>query len=70
MPQYKNSFRAPDHIEETIVDEHGAVIGTIRIKPSGVLWKPRGKQKFYRKSLDDLTDWMTNPKTKATRVKQ
>lgn len=70
MPEYKNSFRAPEHIEETIVDEIGSVVGKLRIKPSGVLWKPKNQQKYYRKSLEDFTDWITDPATKATRVKQ
>ena len=34
MPKYKNRFIAPAYIEETIIDEGGNTIGTIRVKPS------------------------------------
>ena len=34
MPRYVNSFSSPTHIEEVILDNNGATIGTIRIKPS------------------------------------
>ena len=68
MPLYKNKFRSPDHIEETIVDENNNVIGTLRIKPSGILWKPKGKQKFYAVTLDQFREWITDVNTKAKRT--
>jgi hypothetical protein len=47
MPKYNNAFRSPEHREETIVDGKGSVIGTIRVKPSGVLWKSTNARKFH-----------------------
>ena len=37
MPKYKNHFRAPAYVQETILDDNGAIVGTIRIKPSTIL---------------------------------
>ena len=65
MPKYKNSFRGADFVEETIVDDQGVVVGTIRIKPSSVLWKPKGKHSFLSVPLEKFTDWITDPGTKA-----
>ena len=69
MPVYKNSFRAPAHYEETIIDEHGTVVGTIRVKPSSILWKPSHAQKYYSMSLQKFTEWITDPDTKARKTK-
>ncbi len=69
MPQYKNSFRSPTYVEQKIVDDTGTVIGTIRIKPSRVLWKPRAARKFYSVNLTDFADWITAPDAPARRTK-
>ena len=66
MPKYKNAFTSPDFVEETITDGNGNIVGTIRIKPSGVLWKPKGKQKFLSVPLETFKHWITDPATKAT----
>lgn len=68
MPDYVNSFKTPVYVEETIVDADGKVIGTIRVKPSGVLWKPSGSSKYYSAPLDDFVAWITAPATKAKRT--
>jgi hypothetical protein len=65
MPKYRNSFRGADFIEETIVDEGGAVVGIVRIKPSSVLWKPKGKHSFLCVTLDKFAEWMEDPNTGA-----
>ena len=69
MPKYKNAFRSPEFVEETIVGEDGEVLGTIRVKPSSILWKPKGKHKFLAVRLDRFVEWMTDPATKAREVK-
>ena len=69
MPSYKNQFRAPDYAEQILEDETGNMLGTLRLKPSGVCWKPKGQQKFYTKSLDDFEQWIMDPATKARRTK-
>jgi hypothetical protein len=68
VPDYVNSFRAPVFREEVIVDDQGRTIGTIRWKPSGVLWKPASSPKFYSVSLDKFIDWIKDPATKARRT--
>lgn len=69
MPKYKNAFRSPEFVEETVVDEDGDVVGSIRIKPSSILWKPKGKHKFLAVPLDRFVDWITHPSTRARSVK-
>lgn len=75
MPKYNNSFRNPKHVEQTIVTEDGdtdneSVIGTVRLKPSTVLWKPSGAHRFFSVPLQKFTEWIQAPSTKATRVKK
>jgi hypothetical protein len=70
MPDYVNQFKSPIYIEETILDEEGNTIGTIRIKPSGILWKPSGSPKYYSMPLDDFIAWITDKKTGAKRTTQ
>jgi hypothetical protein len=70
MPAYNNKFRSSEYHEETIVSEQdGTVVGTIRIKPSSVLWKPSGAHKFYSVSLAKFGEWITHDDTKARKVK-
>jgi len=69
MPKYTNSFRSPDFIEETIVDADNAIVGTIRVKPAGILWKPKSQHKYLSVSLEKFTDWITDPGTRARLVK-
>lgn len=69
MPRYNNSFRAPEYYEEVIVDGDGIVIGTIRVKPSSVLWKPRNARKYFSVSLETFADWIEAESTKARRTK-
>jgi hypothetical protein len=67
VPKYNNHFRSPDHIEETIVNDEG-VVGTIRVKPSSILWKPKGAQKYYSMPLDSFAAWISDPGTKARKT--
>ena len=57
MPSYKNEFGRPSLYDHDIVDEDGKV-GTIRVKPSGIAWKPKNGQKFYSISLTKFADWI------------
>ena len=68
MPKYNNSFRSPAYSEETIVDSEGGVVGTLRIKPSGLLWKPKGAQKFHMVSIEKFSEWITASATKSKRT--
>lgn len=68
MPGYNNRFERPTYVEQRILDQKSNVVGTIRLKPSGVLWKPKGAGKFYSIPLTKFIGWITDPDTKATRV--
>ena len=66
----KNRFRSPEFIEQTIVDEHREVVGTIRIKPTSVLWKPKGAYSFYAVKLGEFTSWIMSPASGAKGVRK
>jgi len=68
MPEYINKFKSPVYIEETIMDSDGNTIGTIRIKPSGLLWKPSGSPKYYSVPLADFIDWIMDKNTRTKRT--
>lgn len=68
MPDYVNAFKSPSYAEETITANDGSIIGTIRIKPSGVLWKPANAHKFYSVPLNDFIEWITNPENKFSKT--
>lgn len=68
MPKYKNKFASPSYIEERVLDEKDEVIGTLRVKPVSILWKPKGGSKFYSVSMDKFASWITTPATKASKT--
>lgn len=59
MPKYSNYFGSPKYVEQEVFSEDGKKIGTIRIKPGGVSWKPANKQQFHSVVLDDFIKWIT-----------
>ena len=70
MPSYKNKFAGPDHYEHVILNDEGKKLGTLRVKPSGVLWKPVDKQKFFSVTLEQFTAWIADAATRAKVVKK
>jgi hypothetical protein len=49
----KMTFGAP--VSQTFTIKEGKkVFGTLRVRPSGVLWKPRSAQVWYALSMDEL----------------
>jgi hypothetical protein len=69
MPKYTNRFSAPASADHTILDSKNRVVGTIRIKPSSVLWKGRSQKEFHRASLDEFIKWILDSNTKAAKTK-
>ena len=69
MPKYNYEFQSPAYLEEGILDDTGKKIGTIRIKPVSVAWKPPNAREFLTVSIDDFVIWITSPKAKARRTK-
>lgn len=70
MPKYNNQFQEPGHYQHVIVDRHGTKIGTLRVKPGSLLWKPAGKQKFYAVPLGEFAKWIASAAAKASMVTQ
>jgi hypothetical protein len=68
MPGYRNSFRVPEVLEAEIVNEKGAIIGTIRVKPTSILWRTKGQHSFLSVPLDRFIQWIEDPQTSAKTV--
>ena len=54
----KNSFRIPKFVDHVIESEDGLVVGTLRIKPSGVAWSPADGKKWRSVPLDKFMIFM------------
>lgn len=52
-----NSFRAATSQDFTIVDPDNRVVGHLRVKPNGVLWRPRDRQRWHRVTLDQFANF-------------
>ena len=70
MPNYKNSFKGPEYIEETVLDEGGNKIGTFRLKPSSILWKNKNAHDFHSVPLERFREWIMSQKANAKKVKK
>jgi hypothetical protein len=57
----------PKFTEEIIINRNKDLIGVIRITPSSVMWKPKGKGLFLKVDLGDFIAWITDPKTRVKR---
>ena len=70
MPPYTNQFRRPHHYNHNIENKDTReMIGTLRVKPVGLLWRPKDDTRFYSVSLDQFIEWITSKETKARRTK-
>ena len=69
MPKYLNRFSSPTFIEETILDADSTIVGTVRIKPSSVMWRPKGSHSFFSVPLDRFAAWITDVGTAAKKLK-
>jgi hypothetical protein len=69
MPAYRNQFSRPEYLDHEIQNCAGQRIGTIRVKPVSVLWKPVNAPKFYSVSLDKFAEWIMDPATAASRTR-
>lgn len=43
--------------EDFEIYEDGNKVGTVRIKPSGILWKAKGKQSWFGVSLEKFAEF-------------
>ena len=63
MPKSTKKFLEPDSYDHLIGEaETGAKVGEIRVKPSSILWKPKGAQKWHSATLEDFSTWMETKK--------
>lgn len=69
MPKYNNQFGRPDYYDHVILDSQDKKVGMIRVKPTGILWKPAHEHSFFSVSLDTFTNWITDPTTGAGKSK-
>jgi hypothetical protein len=59
MPASKYEFNKPVSHDHEIWGINGAgKIGELRIKPSSILWKSKGQQKYKSIPLDDFIAWI------------
>jgi hypothetical protein len=58
MPGSKYKFVENEAIDLKIGSDDDGIIGVLRVKPSSVLWKPKGSQKFLSVPLDDFRTWI------------
>lgn len=53
-----NHFREPNHTDILFNSAQGRLIGTLRIKPNAVAWKPANAQRFQAVNLSQFTTWI------------
>ena len=53
-----NTFRTPKFVDHIIQDEEGLVVGTIRVKPSGIGWAPADGKKWRTVPLEKFILFM------------
>ena len=58
-----NNFRPVKFYDFEIVNEESRVVGKIRIKPSGILWKSRGSHDWLGVDLEKFAIFMKDSGT-------
>lgn len=59
MAKRLSEFKRPAYYEHTIVEKQtGHVIGTFRIKPTGILWRGPNKKAFKSANLQEFITWI------------
>ena len=53
-----NQFKPRKYEDHEIVDDTGAKVGDIRVKPSGILWSPKGSHDWYGIDLKAFAELM------------
>jgi hypothetical protein len=66
MPSSVNVFGEPESYDHFIYEKESQnKVGELRVKPSSILWKPKGAHKYFSAPLDDFIEWMKDKKTVA-----
>lgn len=69
MPDYKKRFLEGDYYEHTIVQNDGSngAVGSIRLKPVSISWKPKSARQYYTVSLEAFADWIEKEGRRTTK---
>jgi hypothetical protein len=71
MPASKYKFLEQTSYDHEIGNaDDGKTVGTLRVKPSTILWKPKGakgKNPWFSVDLDALTEWIKEKNYKVNR---
>ena len=70
MPAYKNQFGRPDHHDHDILDQASKKVGTLRVKPGNILWKPANQQRFHAVTLGVFSEWIASGASGSKLVKK
>lgn len=53
-----NQFNPRKYENFEILDGDSKKVGEIRVKPSGILWAPKGSKRWYRVDLKKFAEFM------------
>lgn len=65
-----NHFREPNHTDIQFNNAQGRLIGTLRVKPNAVAWKPAGAQHFQAVNLNEFATWILSAESGSRRRSQ
>lgn len=68
MPAYKANFSPKTAIELDFSMANGEPVGSLKIKPSTLLWKRHGAKKYRSIPIERFDEWMQE-KARARKVK-
>lgn len=66
----KNRFKEPQQYDHEIIDEDGAKVGEVRVTPTSIKWKPKGKHKYLQVSLRRFAEWIESDDSEAKAVQK
>ena len=69
MPAYTKQFASPQYYDHEILDLEGKKIGTVRVKPTGIAWKPKNGRQFYSVQLEKFAEWIMSSNSGARQTK-
>jgi len=70
MPAAKYKFAEQESYDHDIHKDTGGVLGTLRVKPSTVLWKPKGAKgdkPWYSVTLDEFVEFAKHKNYKVSK---
>ena len=59
MPDYVGEIERPAHVDVKLKDRDGAAAGTLRIKPSTLLYKAPRARKWKSVTMDEVQTFIT-----------